>query len=189
MILPFLLWCGWQESYSLWSRYTADISTILSWNAGTLKRSWTALLYIGKKQLLVQLLQSHVRHLFPNKFAITVAFYDTSVGSTYCLTSWICYFFTSGITAPPCQWSRGLRRKSFAQGTVWFHSDQSMLNMIEQSRLTWLEHMGRREEGTLLNKIFKGNVGGKRIRGRPRKTWLKDAGMIWEIWENESTGQ
>ncbi|KAJ4433364.1 hypothetical protein ANN_15623 [Periplaneta americana] len=50
----------------------------------------------------------------------------------------------------------------------------SILGEIKSSRLKWLGHVERREENSLLHRIYRGNPGGRRCTGRPRKAWMKD---------------
>ncbi|PSN32088.1 hypothetical protein C0J52_27501 [Blattella germanica] len=41
-------------------------------------------------------------------------------------------------------------------------------------RLRWAGHVERSEEGSLLQKIWRGKPGGRRCVGRPRRKWMEN---------------
>ena len=43
--------------------------------------------------------------------------------------------------------------------------------MVKANGVRWYEHVLRRDDGHILRKALEVEVKGKRIRGRPKKTW------------------
>lgn len=54
-----------------------------------------------------------------------------------------------------------------------FFDGLHLVNMIKSSRLRWMEQLEQREERTLSKKIYRGNIGGRRSKGTPKKIWFE----------------
>ena len=52
--------------------------------------------------------------------------------------------------------------------------------------MRWFGHLERMDDERLTKKVYKGNVRGKRGRGRPRKEWLDQIGEIAKEWNLQS---
>jgi len=52
--------------------------------------------------------------------------------------------------------------------------EPDIIVIIKRGRLRWLGHLLRMDEDKTVQKIFRGNPGGKRKRGRPKKRWIDE---------------
>ena len=48
----------------------------------------------------------------------------------------------------------------------------NIATQIKAKRIEWAGHMIRMDDGRTVKKIFEGNPGGRKYRGRPRLRWL-----------------
>src|SRR5215813_7158101 len=54
------------------------------------------------------------------------------------------------------------------------YQEPDIIVIIKRNRLRWLGHLLRMDEDKTTQRIFRGNPGGKRKRGRPRKRWMDE---------------
>ena len=54
------------------------------------------------------------------------------------------------------------------------YGEPHIIGTIKSMRLRWAGHVERSEEGSLLQKIWRGKPGGRRCVGRPRRKWMEN---------------
>lgn len=85
------------------------------------------------------------------------------------------------------RWERKILRKIFGavnEDGQWrirrnkeleeLYRNADLVTEIKCNRLRWLGHVERMSEDRAVKKVYRGNPGGKRCKGRPRKRWLED---------------
>ena len=63
---------------------------------------------------------------------------------------------------------------------------ENMRMKVQKSTMRWFRHLERKDDEQLTKKVYKGNVRGKRGRGRLRKEWLDQIGEIAKEWNLQS---
>ncbi|PSN54139.1 hypothetical protein C0J52_09457 [Blattella germanica] len=54
------------------------------------------------------------------------------------------------------------------------YDEPQIITTINSIRLRWVEHVERSEEGSLLQRIWRGKLGGRKCVGRPRRKWMEN---------------
>ena len=57
---------------------------------------------------------------------------------------------------------------------------------VQNNIMRWFGHLERMDDERLTKCIYRGNVRGKRGRGRPRKEWLDQISEIVKVWDVQS---
>ena len=60
--------------------------------------------------------------------------------------------------------------------------NQIIDKMAKVSRVRWLRHVLRKEDGDVVRNAIEFNVEGRRKRGRPKRTWRKQVETAIEGW-------
>ena len=63
---------------------------------------------------------------------------------------------------------------------------ENMRMKVQRSTMRWFGHLERMNDERLTKKVYRGNVRGKRGRGRPRKEWIDQIGEIAKEWNLQS---
>ena len=63
---------------------------------------------------------------------------------------------------------------------------ESVKVKVQRSVMRWFGHIERMNEDRLTKRVYKGNVTGKRGRGRPRKQWIDQINEIANEWNLQS---
>jgi hypothetical protein len=58
---------------------------------------------------------------------------------------------------------------------------ENIVKWIKGQRISWLGHLERMEEDTMLKKIFTQELEGTRRRGRPRKRWKEKVEIALQV--------